>query len=243
MQIHTFKPQITIMRILFLALGFFVVFGAQAQEGELLDFNAVDSLYREDQFYLGVTYNLLQDKPNGIRQNKISLGMSAGILRDMPINKRRTWAIAAGLGYSFHNYNHNVQMTKIGDSDVVYTLFTPETYYSKNKLILHYVDIPLELRWRTSTPESHKFWRVYTGFKASYLFYDQYKYRGEGPDYTISHNDDLRKWVYGVYLAAGYNTWNLNVYYNLNTLYSDGHLNGQPMGLRSLNVGLMFYIL
>ena len=42
----------------------------------------IDSLYREDQFYLGLNYNRLLDGPVGVSQQKISLGVAAGFLRD-----------------------------------------------------------------------------------------------------------------------------------------------------------------
>jgi hypothetical protein len=40
----------------------------------------IDSLYREDQFYFGFTYNTLQEKPSGLSQKKFSVGLSAGFL-------------------------------------------------------------------------------------------------------------------------------------------------------------------
>jgi hypothetical protein len=68
----------------------------------------IDSLYREDQFYFGFTYNTLQEKPSGLSQKKFSVGLSAGFLRDMPINDDRTIAIASGVGFSYNNYNENL---------------------------------------------------------------------------------------------------------------------------------------
>jgi hypothetical protein len=64
----------------------------------------VDLLYREDQFYFGFTYNTLQQKPQGIA-NKFSAGLSAGFLRDMPINKDRTHA-SSGLGFTYNNFKN-----------------------------------------------------------------------------------------------------------------------------------------
>ena len=90
------------MRILFncfIFLSFFSVFSQSVP-----DFEAVDSLYREDQFYIGVTYNTLQNRPIGVTQNNFTPSFSIGILRDMPINKARNKAIAAGLGYSLNSY-------------------------------------------------------------------------------------------------------------------------------------------
>ena len=135
----------------------------------------VDSLYREDQFYAGITYNALQNTPEGVSQKKFTPSFSFGILRDMPINKSRNIAFALGLGYSINNYNENLLITQNAGKRN-YATIEPDIDYDKNKLILHYVDFPVEFRWRTSTPQSHKFYRIYTGFKASYLVYDYSKF-------------------------------------------------------------------
>lgn len=231
------------MRQLSVIFLFLMAFPMFAQEKELPDFNAVDSLYREDQFYFGFTYDILQKRPEGLKQNKFSSGFTIGFLRDMPINKSRTFAIAAGLGYSINNFNQNLLITGNGDG-YDYSTIDPELAYDKNKIILHYIDLPIEFRWRTSTPESHKFWRIYTGLKFSYLVFNRYKFKDGDTEFSSSSNDDFTKFQYGVYLATGYNTWNLNIYYGLNPIFNSGaQLNGKPIDMHTLNVGLMFYIL
>ena len=72
-----------------------------------------DSLYREDQIYIGVTYNALINLPTGVSQNSFSTGLNLGVIRDFPINKRRNVAIGLGLGYSVNLFNQNI---KIGSS-------------------------------------------------------------------------------------------------------------------------------
>ncbi|MES2747234.1 MAG: porin family protein [Bacteroidota bacterium] len=227
------------MRFSLSILFFFLSLSGIAQK-EGIDFTAVDSLYREDQFYLSMTYSNLQNPYPGFNQNKISAGVSLGFLRDFPINKSRTWAIAAGLGYSYNGLNQNLGITEVNGKNE-YSIIT--TGFSKNKLIFHYVDLPIEIRWRTSTPQSHKFWRIYTGFKVSYLFSDQYKF--EGSDVTIKQNGnpDLNKLQYGTYIAAGWNTWNAYVYYGLNPIFKSATINSEPLKMNALNIGLMFYIL
>ena len=79
-----------------------------------------DSLYREDQIYVGVTYNAVINLPNGVSQNSFSTGLHLGVIRDFPINKRRNVAIGLGLGYSVNLFNQNI---KISTS-------TPATYLS-----------------------------------------------------------------------------------------------------------------
>lgn len=202
-----------------------------------------DPKYREDQFYAGITYNLLQQKPEGFAQNSFSTGLQFGFLRDMPINEARTYAIAIGLGYSYNNLKHNLKIENSAEG-INYSV-VPEGDFSKNKLVLHYIDLPIEFRWRNSDAISHKFWRIYTGFKISYLFADKSSYEtgGEAP-LKIRNNANLNNFVYGAYISAGYNTWNLYAYYGLNPVFKSASLNdGEKIKLNSLNLGLMFYIL
>lgn len=214
-----------------------------AQHDSIPDFDAIDPKYREDQFYISMTYNIWQRRPDGVRQNKFSPGVSIGFLRDMPINERRTWAIAAGLGYAYQNFAHNVFIARPGD-EAYYSTIPADADYEKNKISFHFAELPIEIRWRTSTPESHKFWRVYTGFKLSYLFADRYKFDGDGGSFIIKSNDDLNRLIYGVYLSTGYNTWNFHIYYSLNPMFKSAEFeNGTKLEMQTLNVGLMFYIL
>ena len=230
------------MRIYLFIITFFLTLGTYAQQQEI-DFDAVDSLYREDQFYLNITYNALQKRPAGIKQNKLSPGIAFGFLRDMPFNKKRTFAIAAGLGYSLSMYNQNLQITE-GAGTYSYQVPDADTSFSKNKLSLHTVDLPIEFRWRDSTPESHIFWRVYTGVKLSYVFYDQYKSEGSSGNVTITNNKDLNQFKYGIYIAAGWNTWNFYAYYGLNPMFkSSAKIGNQSIDMNTANFGLMFYIL
>src|SRR5690606_24936690 len=68
----------------------------------------VDPFYREDQFYASIAYNMMQSKPAGYTPNSISLGITAGFLRDIPVNEARTHAVAIGLGYSYNNIKNNL---------------------------------------------------------------------------------------------------------------------------------------
>jgi hypothetical protein len=228
------------MRLLLNSLIFFSFFSAFSQE--IPDFSAVDSLYREDQFYVGITYNTLLKRPSGISQNKFTPSFSLGILRDMPFNKNRTKSIAAGIGYTLNNYNQNILISET-NGNIGYSTIPSDINFDKNKLTLHYIDVPIEFRWRTSTPESHKFWRIYTGFKFSYLIYDRSKYADSEVLMKVVGNSDLNKFQYGTYLSVGYNTVNFNVYYGLNPIFKSAVLNGSALDVNTLNFGFMFYIL
>lgn len=206
------------------------------------DLTAIDSLYREDQFYFSFTYNILTRLPPKLNQNKFSLGLSMGFLRDFPVNQARNKAIAVGLGYSLQNYNYNLKVTdSLGVAQ--YDYIRSDEYYEKNKLSLSYIDLPIEFRWRTSVPETHKFWRVYTGIKLSYLFYSRSKFTGDGGKTLILNSEDLNPFRLSAYLSAGYNTWNFYASYGLTPIFREGSVEGRKINMSNLSVGLMFYIL
>ena len=202
----------------------------------------IDSLYREDQFYFGFTFNTLQHKPAGLTQDKFSAGFSAGFLRDMPINKNRTIAFASGIGFAYNTYNQNIAITK-SNQIPTYTIIDLTTSYTKNRFSQILVEMPIEFRWRTSTYESYKFWRIYGGLKLGYLVYDKSIYEDGQGKTIITSNNDFNKFQYGAYISSGYNTFNVYAYYGLNTLFKSPKIGNESLNMNAMNVGIIFYIL
>ena len=209
---------------------FFVTIGFSQSETKPV----VDSLFREDQFYVSISYNFLQNKPDNFSQYSFSTGLSAGFLRDFPISDNRHWAIAPGIGYSFNDLKQNIDFSSISNST--------DTEIVKSRIILHYVDFPLELRWRNATPDSHKFWRIYGGFMASYLINGKFKYEGSFGSGTENINDLLNKFQYATYLTFGFNTCNAYIHYGLNPFF-DKNKTTTENNVTTLKIGLIFYIL
>jgi hypothetical protein len=216
--------------------------GQENQKSEIISETKIDSLYREDQFFIGLTYNLLNKTPVGFSNDKFAAGLTAGFLRDMPINARRNLAIAPGLGLTFNNYNQNIGiLTSNGIPS--YSLLSDPTQYSNNKFSQLLVDVPLELRWRGSTFDNHTFFRIHAGVKLSYLLFDRSVFRSNSEDVIINNNPNFNKIQYGLFAAAGYGSANLYIQYSLNPLFKSAQIAGNPINVRSLNIGLIFYIL
>lgn len=235
----TFEIYFTFMKNFIKYIIFVLPLFVFSQTPKVPELEIKDSLYREDQFYLNITYNLMQNKPSGFAQNGFSGGFSGGFLRDMPINKNRTWSIALGAGYSYNNIKNNIQVIQTNDE----IKFDISKDFKKNNLVLHYLEIPLEIRWRTSKPESHIFWRVYSGIKMNYLFASKINFQSSTEAYIIKNNNTLTKISFAPYLAVGYNTINIYASYNLNPLFKNQTLNNNPLEVSSLNLGFQFYIL
>lgn len=205
----------------------------------------IDEHYREDQFYLSVTYNLLGQKPTNLSQRGFSSGFHFGFIRDFPINERRNVAIGVGLGLSSNSYNQNMLIMQKQNGDYKYSIINEDSIsFSKNKFSTYLVEMPLELRWRTSTAKDYKFWRIYTGFKVGYAFYNSSKFNGSIGKIKNSNIADINKLRYGLTLSAGYSTWNAHIYYGLNSIFDkNAKIDGQSIDMNSVKIGVMFYIL
>ena len=204
----------------------------------------IDSLYKEDQFYAGITYNLLGKKPVNVSQSGFSLGFHLGFIKDMPINKNRNVAIGLRLGYSANSYNQNLLINRDNMGHVTYNVLEDGNTFTKNKFSSHLIELPVEFRWRTSTATDYNFWRIYTGFKLGYVFAHTTKYSGDLGKLRYSNIEDFNNFQYGLTLSAGYNTWNIFLYYALNPIFSgDASLNGKKMDMNAVKIGLIFYIL
>lgn len=205
----------------------------------------VDSKYREDQFYASITYNLIVNNPDKASSSDFSSGFHFGFIRDMPINEKRNWAIGLGLGISTNSYNQNLAITE-DTGNVIFTLANNANLgdVKKNKFTTYLVDLPLQIRWRTSNATDYKFWRIYSGFKISYLLYNSSRLESDLLNQKLSNIDAFNKFQYGLTLSAGYGTWNFSVYYGLNSIFdTSAKLNNQIIASKALKIGIMFYIL
>jgi hypothetical protein len=230
------------MKGLYSFVSFFAVFLLHAQAPEIVP--EADSLYLEDQFYVGVTYNLLLNKPTGVTQRNLSYGLLGGFLKDIPLNSRRNIALGVGMGYAVNSYYNNLLATESGEG-IVYTVLDEEADYKRSKVENHLIEVPLEFRWRNSTPSEYKFWRIYTGLKLGYVFASRSKVVSEERKVSFTNND-IRNFQYGLTLNVGYNTFNIHVYYALVNLFNkdvtilDG---GDVIQAKPLRIGIIFYIL
>ena len=226
----------------FLVLLVFVFSGmgliAQDSSG---DRSSLDK-YLEDQFYIGLGFNFLLEKPNNVVQRNLSYNLQTGFIKDIPLNERRNFGLGLGLGYAANSYYSNMEARESGN-EIIYEI-SNDPELDRSKFETHTVEFPFELRWRTSTADEYKFWRVYAGAKLGYVFSGRSKLVNAEDTIDFS-NKDIQKLRYGLTISFGYNTWNLQAYYSLNPLLEDGTSleNGESINIRPLRIGVVFYIL
>lgn len=242
------------MKKLFFAGVILLSFSGYAQhedDGVFVDNNtkkdtvALDEKYFEDQFYLGFTYDLLVSKPENVVQHNFSRGIHLGFLKDIPVNKQRNIGFAIGLGYVYDLFYSNIVAYR-ANGETTYNIVESldDEGLSKNYFETQTIEFPVEFRWRTSTAESHKFWRIYTGIRIGYVFHSKNLYEKDELKISFENNDISNKWNFKAYTTFGYNTINFMVQYNFTPLLKDAKTaNGTSLKSGVLQMGVMFYIL
>lgn len=201
--------------------------------------DSIDLKYLEDQIYLSLAYNILIDKPATISQNGFSGGVTLGFIKDIPLNKKRNFGFGIGLGYAYDVYIQNLKITRENQT----TLFETTQEYNTNRFGVSAIEVPIEIRWRNSTPQKYKFLRVYGGVKISYVLVAKTKFSNSNETFTTRNISEFNRIQYGLTLAMGYSTWNLYMYYGLNPFFKNVNFNGSALNLKNINIGLKFYIM
>ena len=209
----------------------------------------LDDNYREDQIYFGVFYNSLINGPSDFNQNKFSSSISLGFIRDIPLNKERNFGLGLGLGLSTSSYHNNLNIS-VDSNNLEYLTIQDSDTFNKNRWALNEIEFPFEIRWRTSTLENYKFWRIYFGIKTSYIFSSKSVYESNANEVSgLIRNEKIRdlpfnKFQTGFTLNAGNNTWNLGLYLGLQPLFRDNFVENNQMikNIKQFKVGLVFYI-
>ena len=177
-----------------------------------------------------------------VAQRNLSYNLQLGFIKDIPLNRSRNFGLGLGVGYATNSYYSNIGATQL-DGDIIYEVLDSEGL-KRSKFETHAIEIPLEIRWRTSTPSDYKFWRIYAGAKVGYIFSGRSRLVTNEQTIGFS-NDDIQKFQYGLIFNFGYNTWNIHAYYALNPLLEDGTMldNGTSIDFKALRIGVIFYIL
>ena len=215
----------------------FLLFAYVAGYGQLKE--EKKGYYLEDQIYFKFSYNVLDRLPKDASQSGFSNSFSIGFIRDLPVNEQRNFGFGAGLGYGYQTYFHNLKIYE-ENGQTIFNYF--EEDYKTNKLKINQLEFPLEIRWRTSTIEKYKFWRIYSGVKFNYVFLSKSVFETNKKQ-TYKNLIAINKLQYGITVAAGYGNWNFFMYYGLTPLFKNATIENEKITTKELKFGLQFYIL
>ena len=201
--------------------------------------------YREDQFYFALSYDLLAEVPDAVATRGIIGGIQLGFIRDWPLTPKGNWALGTGVGLGYDRYGQNIIVQSNQEAEPTWSIEQSPSAIEANSLQLTTLEFPLEIRWRTSTPNIYKFWRLYSGIKWSQNLFAQTVFKGSDRSETLKDLPQLRKGIWYATASFGYSTFNLQVQWGLTPLLLDvqDDATEQSIGLRPIKLGIMFYIL
>ncbi|MBX2826959.1 MAG: PorT family protein [Flavobacteriaceae bacterium] len=215
-----------------------------AQEEEGTDV-FVDEKYREDQLYVGVTYNLLTSVPSGVNLEGVSGGIEFGYLRDMPLNERRNVAIALGLGLNFDQLGQTLFIGEDESDTTIFRVLDNTVDYNSNRFSTAAIELPFEFRWRSSTATEYRFWRIYTGLRVGYAYWYRARFKQNGNQVSQTDIPEFERVRLSAHLSFGYGTFNFYTSYSINPYFKDAQTvnTGENIDFRTLKLGIIFYIL
>lgn len=148
---------------------------------------------------------------------------------DLPIgNNGFTFTPGIGLGLERYSLENNFTLTSSVDANSnrtimatdLNTLISNPISFDKSKLAMHYLDIPLELRYYKSKNQYNRGFRVALGVKVGVLYSSFVKYKFEdagGDNRTVKDRQDLglNRFRYGVQGRVGWGGISLFGFYEL----------------------------
>lgn len=178
------------------------------------------SLVRSFTTGVDIINDIVMDSPDGIDFRTINPGLNIYGMYNYPIPNSNV-SLAIGLGLGMHNLHSNGILT---DSAGVSSLvpFPSALDYKINKLQLTYLDVPAEIRFKSTGG-----FRIAVGIKAGYLISAHTKFKGDniegGREIKIKEGKlpNLEKWRFGPTFQIGYKWVNLTGFYSLSTVFEE----------------------
>jgi len=165
-----------------------------------------------------------------------SRGVDVAILYDYVIAKSY-FSVAGGVGFNSHNIHmEGFPIEYALESGGTYTKLDESFFEGKeinvNKISTNFIDIPVEVRFRSKAHKNGKRVAASVGFKLGWLvqshtktktdedlFYNGVNFRSKIKTYDIPN---LTKFRYGLTARVGYANFYLNFFYSLTPLFKDG---------------------
>jgi hypothetical protein len=237
----------TMKKILLLSLSLsYALFSFAGPEDSTATTKKKPKPLAKERVFLAYDFNFLVNSGSGIEVSPFrSGGVTTALFWDRPFG-RSPISLAIGVGFSSFNIHSR---SAIGTDAIGSNFFfkLPDSVsISRNKISLNYLELPLELRFRTRPNTKNQSFKIALGFKAGYLIQSHTKYKGDDLATPIDDKikvktfniDNMSPWRYGVTARIGYGMFNLYGFYSLQGLFNEPKVSkGQP-NPQGLTIGI-----
>ncbi|MEI6346897.1 MAG: outer membrane beta-barrel protein [Bacteroidota bacterium] len=218
-------------QIFAIIIGLFMVFQISAQQTTDGTSSPVAKQpeRNKDRLLIGVYNCMWQGLTTGVKQRSISQGYTAAFMFDIPTSEKSLFSFGLGLGYARNHFYSNA-VTKMNlpiDRTTIMTPVASGINYSQNKLSFTYINIPLELRFRSKIGI-----RAALGLRSGLLVDSYSTYYGENPDTQFYGNNGIlkivnkdisntEKYLFELTARVGWKFVTLNGSYSLSKMFTD----------------------
>jgi hypothetical protein len=227
------------MKKIIFTLGLIAVsIGVFAQDGGSPMNKAVNKVTHSNDFLMiQLSYDGWAGSPDSIKTG-LNRGFNVALMYDFPFKKSKL-SMAAGLGVSTSGvYLKDNRMDITGTTTKTQASF-PSSSYKKNKVATTYLEIPIELRYRSVPDNANKGFKAAIGVKVGALVdaHTKVKYTGPNGSKQIEKENNrgfFNPWRFSATARVGYGNFALFGAYSLNPLLKDnssGNLDIRPYSI------------
>lgn len=175
---------------------------------------------KEDKLILDINLDNWDKKPQGVEMKDFrSRGVNIMFMDEKQFGKGNV-AFSWGIGFSSQNFHTNAYYVQDDNVDTSgFTPFPDSIEYDLNKLSANYLDIPLELRFRTNANVKGNRLKLSLGFKLGVLLNAHTKFDDGDSKVKTYHLRNIPDLHYGLSARLGFGSIGISYFQSLTTLF------------------------
>jgi hypothetical protein len=224
------------MKYVFVILSFslFLSTSLLAQEGT----KAEDRNSHQDHMLIDFGYETFSSRPGFTDFQWYNNGLNIQLFYDQLFGQSG-FSGAVGVGFSTQSYYSNKQIRRDTTQSSLYSNWMdPSSTYDKNKVSTSWVEVPVELRFRSKLDDWGYRWKFSVGGKVGFLIDTHDKLEDKnGVKYKTYYFPDMNNVRMGLIARAGYGKVNFSTFFSLTEFFIPGR--GPEMKQISIAISLV----
>jgi len=190
--------------------------------------------------HFSYSYLMMLNKPTELTENWRSNAWQMQILNERSFGIKSHLGLGYGLGISNFYYHNNLRIsTNAGNDKLNYTWLAQDSTYNTNRFSATYLDVPIELRYRSNTNKYGHYFRFYVGALVGVRINSFSHFRNN--DYSVKNYriNDMAQWHYAVFVRTGFWLFNLYACYSLSPTFTSAPTGWEGLkDIHSLQLGI-----
>lgn len=177
---------------------------------------------RQDMFMVDLSLERLTNLPSKVEQRFFSRGVSVLAMYDLILGKSN-FSLGIGGGFSSQSIFTNALLQKDSTAGPSYFAeISSETNYTKSKIVTNFLELPVEIRYRTTANAKGHSWKIAAGVRVGTLVDVHSKYIDTTGKYKSFIFPDVNELRLAGGFRLGYGRASLSFYRNFNSFFNEG---------------------